>query len=73
MSKLNILILDNLDNLKEESKINKPKEYQELLKYLNNKNELLYEIFIFDNINNKIIINNEDKYKLINQKHIKNS
>ena len=61
MSKLNILILDDLDNLKEELTINKPKKYQELLRYLNNKNEL-YEIFIYDN-NNKIIINNEDKYK----------
>ena len=64
MSKLNIFILDNLDNLKEELAINKPKRYQELLKYLNNKNKL-YEIFIYDNNNNKIIINNEDKYKLI--------
>ncbi len=64
MSKLNIFILDNLDNLKEELTINKPKIYKELLRYLNNKNKL-YEIFIYDNINNKIIINNEDKYKLI--------
>ena len=63
MSKLNIFILDDLDNLKEELTINKPKKYQELLRYLNNKNKL-YEIFIYDN-NNKIIINNEDKYKKI--------
>ena len=63
MSSLNIFILDNLDNLKEESKINKPKECQELQKYLSNKNQLS-EIFIYDN-NKKIIINNEDKYKLI--------
>ena len=63
MSKLNILILDDLDNLKEELTINKPKKYQELLRYINNKNKL-YEIFIYDN-SNKIIINNEDKYKLI--------
>ena len=45
MSKLNIFILDNLDNLKEELTINKPKRYQEFMKYLNNKNKL-YEIFI---------------------------
>ena len=32
------------------------------MRYLNNKNKL-YEIFIYDN--NKIIINKEDKYKLI--------
>ena len=63
MSKINIFILDNLDNLKEELTINKPKKYKELLKYLSNKNKL-YEIFIYD-INDKIIINNEDKYKLI--------
>ena len=59
MSKVNILILDDLDNLKEELTINKPKKYQELLRYINNKIKL-YEIFIYDN-NNNIIINNEDK------------
>ena len=63
MSQLNIFILDNIDNLKEEITINKPKRYQELLKFLNNKNKL-YEIFIYYN-SNKIIINNEDKYKMI--------
>ena len=63
MSKLNIFILDNVDNIKEELKINKPKRYQELLIFLSNTNKL-YEIFMYDN-NNKIIINNEDKYKLI--------
>ena len=63
MSKLNIFILDNIDNLIEELTINKPKTYQELISYLSNKNKL-YEIFIYDN-NNKIIINNEDKYKMI--------
>ena len=66
MSKMNIFILDDLDNLKEELTINKPKTFKELLKYLNNNNKL-YEIFIYDN-NNKIIINNEDKYKIIKDK-----
>ena len=61
---MNIFILNDLDNLKEELTINKPKRYKELLKYLSNKNKS-YEIFIYDNNNNKIIINNEDKYKLI--------
>ena len=73
MSKLNIFILDNLDNLKKELTINKPKTYNELMKYLSNKNKL-YEIFIYEN--NKIIINNEDKYKQIKDiifiKEIKN-
>ena len=41
MSKLNIFILDNLDNLKEELKINKPKRYQELLRYLSNRNKII--------------------------------
>ena len=64
MSKINIFILDILNNEKEEIIIDKPETYQELLKYLINKNKL-YEIFIYDNDNNKIIINDEDKYKLI--------
>ena len=63
MSKLNVIILDNLDNEKDEILINKPKTFKELLKYLNNKNKL-YEIFIYDN-DNKIAINNEDQYKII--------
>ena len=62
MSQLNIFTLDNLDNIKEELTINRPKTYKELMEYLSNKNKL-YEIFIYEN--NKIIINNEDKYKLI--------
>ena len=34
------------------------------MKYLISKNKL-YEIFIYDNDNNKIIINSEDKYEII--------
>ena len=56
-------MLDNFDNKKEEITINRPKKFKELLKYLNNKNKL-YEIFIYDN-DNKIIIDNEDHYKII--------
>ena len=63
MSKINIFLLDDLDNLKEELTINKPKTYQELMKYLSNKNKF-YEIFIYDN-NNNIIIDKRDKYKMI--------
>ena len=62
MSKINIFIIDNLGNPKDEIVINKQKIYKELMEYLSNKNKL-YEIFIYEN--NKIIINNEDKYKLI--------
>ena len=31
---MNLFILNNLENLKEELTINKPKTYQELMKYL---------------------------------------
>ena len=66
MSKLNIFLLDNLSNTKEEIIINKPKSYQELLKQLNQRFEnMFYELFIFDNFNNKIIINKEEKYEKI--------
>ena len=40
MSKINIIKFDNLDNEKEEIIINKPKTFQELLKYLNNKKNI---------------------------------
>ena len=63
MSKINIFILDHLDNEKEEITIDKPNTYQELVKYLSNETKIC-EIFIYDN-NIKIIIDNEDKYKLI--------
>ena len=66
MSKLNIFLLDNLSNTREEIMINKPKTYQELLKHLSQRFEnMFYELFIFDNFNNKIIINNEEKYAII--------
>ena len=64
MSKINIFVLDNSDNEKEEIIINKPNTYEGLLKYLCNKNKF-YEIFIYDSDNNKIMIDNEDKYKMI--------
>ena len=66
MSTLNIIKLDNFDNEIEEITINKPKTYQELLEYLNNKN-ILYEIFIYDDNNNKILINDEILYKTIQE------
>ena len=66
MSKLNIFLLDNLSNTKEEIIINKPKTYQELLNQLGQRfKNMLFELFIFDNFNNKIIINKEEKYAKI--------
>ena len=64
MSKINIFIVDHLDNTREDIVMTKPKTYQDLLKYLNNQNNF-YEIFIYDDNNEKIIINSEDKYKII--------
>ena len=64
MSKMNIFVLDNSNNEKEEIIIDKPKTYQKLLEYLNQKYKM-YQIFIYDN-NNKILINDEKKYKIIN-------
>ena len=67
MSKLNIFILNNLNNKKEEIIINKPKTYKELLKQLKQRlKNIIYEIFILDN--NKIIINDENKYTIIEDK-----
>ena len=43
--------------------IDKPKSFQELLKYLNNKSKS-YEIFIYDK-NFIKIIDNEEKYEII--------
>ena len=68
MSKLNIFLLDNLSNTKEEIMINKPKTYQELLNQLSQRfKNIFYELFIFDNFNNKIIINEEEKYEKIKE------
>ena len=66
MSKLHIIVYDNLDKEKEKKIINKPKTFQELLRYLSNENKL-YEIFVYDKNYNKVIINNEDKYKIIRE------
>ena len=68
MSMLDILILDNLNNTKEEINIIKPKTYKELLDQINHKFNNLpenYEIYILDKNNKEIKINSEDKYRLI--------
>jgi len=70
MSKLNIILLDELNNVIEEINIIKPKTYEELLEQLkiNFKNlPQFFQIFNYDN-NKKIIINNNEKYRLINDK-----
>ena len=69
MSKIDIFLLDNSNNTKEEVNIIKPRSYQELLKQIKQKFQQIpkfYEIFIFDNNNIEIKINNEEKYKVIN-------
>ena len=69
MSKIDIYFMDNSNNTKEEVNIIKPRSYQELLKQIKQKFQQIpkfYEIFIFDNNNIEIKINNEEKYKVIN-------
>ena len=68
MSKLGIFLLDNLNQVSEEIKIKKPKNYEQLLKQLNNKYKNIeknYELFILNNENKETIINNEGKYDTI--------
>ena len=66
MASIDILLLDNLNNTKEEINLIKPKTYQELLEQLNKKIKNLpkyYEIYIFGKNNEEIKINNEERYK----------
>ena len=67
MSKIEIFVLNKNNITKNEFNIIKPKTYTELLKSLSQKfnNIEYYEIFIFDQNNNIIIINNEEKYQTI--------
>jgi len=67
MSRVDIFLLDDSNNSKEEINIIKPKSYKELLIQLRLKLKNIpeyFEIFIIDN-NKEIKINNEDKYKII--------
>ena len=69
MSKIDILLLDNSNNPKEEINITKPKNYQEFLKQIKTEFKNIpeyFEIFILDKNNKDIKINNEEKYKKIN-------
>ena len=68
MSKIDVFLLDNSNNTKEEILIMKPINYQELLIQLkaNFKNiKEYFEIFILDKNNKEIKIDNEEKYKKI--------
>ena len=62
MSKLDIILLDNLNNKKDEVNIIKPKTYQEFLEQLKQGIKNLpqnYDLIILDKDNKEIKINNE--------------
>ena len=68
MSKIDIFLFDNLNNIKNEVSMKKPKTYQELLNQLGKKIKNLpkyYEIYIIGKNNEEIKINNEETYKNI--------
>ena len=68
MSTIDMFLLDNSNNTKDEVNMIKPKTYLELLKRLRQKIKNLpeyYEVFIIGKNNEEIKINNEEKYKMI--------
>ena len=69
MSLLDVFLLDNSNNTKQEINIIKPKTYQELLRLIrvnfSNLSEF-YEIFVLNENNNEIKINNDINYNKIN-------
>ena len=68
MSKINIILLDKLNNTKEETNMIKPVTYQQLLEQLRKQFKNLpkyFMVFILDKDNKELIINNEEKHKLI--------
>ena len=65
MSRINIFLLDNENNTKEEINMIKPKSYQEFLDKLNKKIPENYELFIIGKNYEEIKINNEEIYKTI--------
>ena len=67
--KIYLCLLDNLNNIVEESYIIKPMMFPELLDIIPKKFKNLseyYNIFFLSENNNEIIINNDDEYKLSN-------
>ena len=66
---MDVFILDNSKNIKEELKMEKPRTYKQLLELLSLKTKNIpqsYEIFILDKDNNDIIINNDEQFQKIN-------
>ena len=60
MSKINIFLLDNMNNIKEELYIIKPISYKEFLFQITQKFKIIqdkYELFILDKTNKEIKIN----------------
>ena len=69
MSKLYILLLDNLNNIIEETNIINPSSYQNLMKQIKLGFKNLpenFKIFFFDKKNKEIELENEKQYNLIN-------
>ena len=68
MSKIDIFLLDNLSNTKEEINMINPNNYQEFLKQLKQKFKNLpskYELFILDENNKEVKIKEEESFKKI--------
>ena len=66
---INIFLLDKSKNTKEEQRIKRPNTFQELINQLRSTFHNLpeyYEFYIVNQKNEEIIINNEEKYKNIN-------
>ena len=62
---MEIFILDDLNNIKEQLSIQKPKSYEQFLQEINIKFQIIsYDIFIVDKDNKEIKIDNNN-YKLI--------
>ena len=62
---MNIFILDNLKDIKEEIIIDKPKNFNDLIKIIKEKSKNLpelYELFMLDKNKKEIIINNDEQY-----------
>ena len=65
---MDVFILDNSKNIKQELKMEKPRTYKKLLELLLIKIKNIpqsYEIFILDKNNKDITINNEEKFQNI--------
>ena len=68
MSKIEVVLMDNSNNIREQISINKPKNYIKLISKLQKNLKNIpenFEVFILDNNNKEIKIENEEKYKLI--------